>query len=101
MLPTEQLLGVDRSSPLYNEELRGSLFYAQAWAFTHYLLCGTDKGNLENLAAYIERFCARRVCMRSARFGKSLATTCGSSISPCASIWTAVATACAVAGPSL
>jgi len=55
MLPTEQLLGVDRSSPLYNEELRGSLFYAQAWAFTHYLLCGTDKGNLENLAAYIER----------------------------------------------
>lgn len=53
MLRTAELIAVDRSSPHYNEDLRGSLFYAQAWAFTHYLFCGTDAGNLEKLAHYI------------------------------------------------
>lgn len=55
LLPTAELIAVDKSSPHYNEDVRGSLFYAQAWAFTHYLFCGTDKGNLEKLATYIDR----------------------------------------------
>ncbi len=54
MLPIEELIAVDKSSPHYNEELRGGLFYAQAWAFVHYLFCGTEGGNYEKLAAYIE-----------------------------------------------
>jgi tetratricopeptide (TPR) repeat protein len=38
MLPVAQLLAVDRSSALYNEGNRRSIFYAEAWALTHYLL---------------------------------------------------------------
>jgi tetratricopeptide (TPR) repeat protein len=43
-LPIEQLVGVDRSSPLYNEGLRRSIFYAQSWALAHMLL-STPKGS--------------------------------------------------------
>jgi len=40
LLPLDQLLAVDGSSPLYNEGERRSVFYAQAWALTHMLLLG-------------------------------------------------------------
>ena len=37
-LPITQLIGVERSSELYNEGDRQSIFYAEAWALTHYLM---------------------------------------------------------------
>jgi Protein of unknown function (DUF1570) len=40
LLPLDQLLGVDDESPLYNEDNRRSLFYAQSWALTHMILHG-------------------------------------------------------------
>ncbi len=43
-LPIRELLAVDASSPLYNERSRRSLFYAEAWALTHYLLIGRPDG---------------------------------------------------------
>ncbi|HEY4248886.1 MAG TPA: DUF1570 domain-containing protein [Lacunisphaera sp.] len=39
-LPLEKLLSVSRSSPLFNETQRTGLFYAESWAFVHYLLFG-------------------------------------------------------------
>jgi hypothetical protein len=40
LLPIEQLIRVDRSSSLYNEGDRRSVFYAQSWALAHMLLLG-------------------------------------------------------------
>jgi len=41
LLPIEQLLSADASSPLYNEGERRGMFYAESWALVHYLLFGT------------------------------------------------------------
>jgi len=38
LLPVEELLRIDKSSAYYNEKDRASLFYAEAWAFVHYLM---------------------------------------------------------------
>ena len=38
LLPIETLLAVDHSSPYYNESNRTSVFYAESWALTHYLM---------------------------------------------------------------
>jgi len=38
MMPLKQLLAVPRGSLLYNEGERTSIFYAESWAFVHYLL---------------------------------------------------------------
>jgi len=37
LLPLATLFTVDASSPYYHEENRGSIFYAESWALTHYL----------------------------------------------------------------
>ena len=37
LLPLATLFTVDHSSPYYHEENKGSIFYAEAWALTHYL----------------------------------------------------------------
>ncbi len=37
-VPLAQLIAVDQSSPMYNEGLRQSIFYAESWALTHYLM---------------------------------------------------------------
>jgi len=37
LLPLATLLKVDANSPYYHEEQKGSVFYAEAWALTHYL----------------------------------------------------------------
>jgi len=38
LVPMATLFQVDHSSPYYNEEHKGSVFYAQSWAFVHYLM---------------------------------------------------------------
>jgi tetratricopeptide (TPR) repeat protein len=37
LLPLDVLFSVNRTSPYYHEENKGSIFYAQSWALTHYL----------------------------------------------------------------
>ena len=37
-MPLSQLIAVDTQSALYNEGERRSIFYAEAWALTHYLM---------------------------------------------------------------
>jgi tetratricopeptide (TPR) repeat protein len=43
-LPLATLFAVDTHSPYYHEEDKGSIFYAESWALTHYL---KDKDDLE------------------------------------------------------
>ena len=40
LLPLKDFFAVDSSSPYYNESAKASIFYAQAWAFTHYMMHG-------------------------------------------------------------
>ncbi len=40
LLPLQDFFAVDLSSPYYNESSKASVFYAQAWAFTHYMMQG-------------------------------------------------------------
>jgi tetratricopeptide (TPR) repeat protein len=52
LLPLGRLLAVDHSAPEYTEKDRASIFYAQAWLLTHFLLLGDDpayRGRLESL----------------------------------------------------
>jgi tetratricopeptide (TPR) repeat protein len=37
LLPLTTLLKVDNTSPYYHEEQKGSVFYAESWALTHYI----------------------------------------------------------------
>lgn len=52
LVPLDQLIAVDRGSPLYNEENRQSLFYAQSWALTHMLMLG-DPPRTKELTVYM------------------------------------------------
>lgn len=52
LLKHDELLRIDRSSPLYNEGERRSLFYAQSWALIHMLLSG-EPNRARELASYI------------------------------------------------
>jgi tetratricopeptide (TPR) repeat protein len=38
LIPLPVLFKVDASSPYYHEEQKGSVFYAESWALTHYLM---------------------------------------------------------------
>ena len=38
LLPLTTLLMVDHSSPYYHDEQKGSIFYSESWALTHYLM---------------------------------------------------------------
>jgi tetratricopeptide (TPR) repeat protein len=49
MLPLKQLLAIRHGSLLYNEGKRTSIFYAESWAFVHYLLFS---GSLEERTKY-------------------------------------------------
>jgi len=40
LIPIRELLAIDQSSPSYNEGSRRGVFYAQSWAFVHYLSFG-------------------------------------------------------------
>jgi tetratricopeptide (TPR) repeat protein len=37
LLPLATLFAVDQSSPYYHDENKGSIFYAESWALTHYI----------------------------------------------------------------
>jgi len=54
LMPMPRLLAVHPGSPDYNEEHRAGMFYAQAWALAHYLVCGTDRRNAEKLQRLVD-----------------------------------------------
>jgi len=52
LLPLATLFTVDRNSPYYHEENKGSIFYAESWALTHYLRIRDAKENTHRLTDY-------------------------------------------------
>jgi|KBSSwiStaDraftv2_1062776.scaffolds.fasta_scaffold147485_2 tetratricopeptide (TPR) repeat protein len=57
LIPITQLIGVERSSELYNEGERQSIFYAEAWALTHYLMIEAPTGPA-SINAYVAAIAA-------------------------------------------
>jgi tetratricopeptide (TPR) repeat protein len=53
LLPLATLFTVDASSPYYHEENKGSIFYAESWALTHYFWV-KDYPNKHRLTDYAE-----------------------------------------------
>lgn len=48
LIPLSVLFKVDATSPYYHEEQKGSVFYAESWALTHYLMM-TDREKHTNM----------------------------------------------------
>ncbi len=52
LLPLAILFTVDQKSPYYHEENKGSIFYAESWALTHYIEVKDNKDKTTRLAQY-------------------------------------------------
>jgi Tfp pilus assembly protein PilF len=52
LIPLDVLFHVDASSPYYNEENKTSVFYAESWALTHYLMIGDKQAHRQMLFDY-------------------------------------------------
>jgi tetratricopeptide (TPR) repeat protein len=53
LIPLPDLFRVDVSSPYYHEEQKGSVFYAESWALTHYLEVSDREKGTRRLTRYI------------------------------------------------
>jgi tetratricopeptide (TPR) repeat protein len=53
LLPLATLFAVDHNSPYYHEENKGSIFYAESWALTHYLEFKDRHEHTQRVAQYI------------------------------------------------
>jgi tetratricopeptide (TPR) repeat protein len=53
LMPLDALFKVDHNSPYYNEQNKISVFYAESWALTHYLMVGDKAAHRASLQAYI------------------------------------------------
>jgi TonB family protein len=54
LLPIATLLSVDMHSPYYHEEDKGSIFYAESWALTHYIEMRDARDGTHRLQDYID-----------------------------------------------
>lgn len=52
LIPLDVLFHVDGNSPYYNEENKTSVFYAESWALTHYLMVGDKTAHRQMLVDY-------------------------------------------------
>jgi tetratricopeptide (TPR) repeat protein len=53
LLPLATLLTVDYNSSYYHEENKGSIFYAESWALTHYLQFKDRHDHTQRIAQYL------------------------------------------------
>ncbi|MBA3915135.1 MAG: DUF1570 domain-containing protein [Acidobacteriales bacterium] len=53
LLPLLTLFTVDHNSPYYHQENKGSMFYAESWALTHYLQIKGAKENKNYIRDYL------------------------------------------------
>ena len=53
MMPLRALLAVEHDSPEYNERNKQSIFYAQSWAFVHYLIQGNNGQRKTELGVFL------------------------------------------------
>ena len=68
-LPLETLLTVNHLSPHYREGEKKGIFYAQSWAFVHYLLTDTQAQKAGLLKAYLVALQAQAEPLTAARLG--------------------------------
>jgi TonB family protein len=54
LMSLDRLVAVTPESPDYNESDRAGIFYAESWAFTHFLLCGEDRNNAKRLEQFMQ-----------------------------------------------
>jgi Tfp pilus assembly protein PilF len=54
LLPVIALLKVDQNSPYYHEDQKGSIFYAESWALTHYIEISDAQKGTNRLQTYAE-----------------------------------------------
>lgn len=54
LLPLPQLFAVDYKSPYYHQEDKGSVFYSESWALSHYLYVQDFKHQTSHLHDYLE-----------------------------------------------
>jgi tetratricopeptide (TPR) repeat protein len=54
LLPLTTLLTVDHNSPYYHEENKGSVFYAESWALTHFLEVNDKQNNTDRIKQYAQ-----------------------------------------------
>lgn len=52
-VPLDVLFKVDHNSPYYNEQNKITVFYAESWALTHYLMVGDNAAHRRMLDAYL------------------------------------------------
>ncbi len=52
LLPLNVLLTVDHNSPYYHQETKGSIFYAESWALTHYLFMRDVQNKTDRIQQY-------------------------------------------------
>ena len=53
LIPLDVLFKVDASSPYYHEEQKGSVFYAESWALTHFLMVTDNEKHTNRLGDYM------------------------------------------------
>jgi uncharacterized protein DUF1570 len=53
LMPFDSFLNVDEASPFYNEQSKQGIFYAQSWAFVHYLTLANDRARARQLSSYL------------------------------------------------
>jgi len=53
-IPLDVLFKVDQKSPYYTQEGKTSIFYAESWALTHYLMVGDREAHRPVLKAYLD-----------------------------------------------
>jgi tetratricopeptide (TPR) repeat protein len=53
LIPLATLFRVDHNSPYYHDEQKGSIFYAQSWALTHYLEVNDNLKHLHQVNDYM------------------------------------------------
>jgi TonB family protein len=54
LLPLSTLFAVDHHSPYYHEDDKGSIFYAESWALTHYLKDKDDADGTTHLNDFLD-----------------------------------------------
>lgn len=55
IIPLTELLKVDENSPYYHEEQKGTVFYAESWALTHFLEITDNTMHTHRLTDYTNR----------------------------------------------
>jgi len=53
LLPLSTLFVVDASSPYYHEENKASIFYAESWTFTHFLMTHDWRENTHRMSQFV------------------------------------------------